>query len=150
MAFLNLQQLEKAHGRFSQKHRAEVEQVAEEAGQFGVRYVLTNPTFKPRTGNLQKKTESKVIRRGKKAVVVSLRNRAPYAAAIDRGAKPHVIRARRRKALRFFKGGSVVFRRHVNHPGNRPFKFLYRATTAAGRVFEQEMAHRMVDLAKQF
>ncbi len=150
MAFLNLAQLEKAHSRFVTKHRATVEEVAEDAGKFGVDYVWKHPTFTPRTGELQRKTDFKVINRGGKRLIVSLRNKAGHAAAIDRGAKPHKITARRRKTLAFRSGGQMVFRRSVNHPGNRPFKFLYRATTAAGRVFEQEMAHRMVDLARKF
>lgn len=46
-----------------------------------------------------------------------------------RGTEPHVIvpRRRRRKALRFTSGGSVVFARRVQHPGSRANPFLTRA-----------------------
>lgn len=40
------------------------------------------------------------------------------------GARPHVIRARRAKALRFRWHGKIVFFARVNHPGNRPNRFL--------------------------
>lgn len=48
------------------------------------------------------------------------------------GTAPHVIRARRRKALRFVTaGGQVVFAQKVNHPGTRGTHFLTRALDAA-------------------
>lgn len=43
------------------------------------------------------------------------------------GAPPHVIRPRRRKALRYIQNGRVVFARRVHHPGNKPNPFLTRA-----------------------
>lgn len=44
-------------------------------------------------------------------------NRAKYAAAVHDGTGPHIIRARRKRALRFTVGGKVVFARSVRHPG---------------------------------
>jgi hypothetical protein len=43
------------------------------------------------------------------------------------GTRPHLIRPRRAKALRFEVDGSVVFSRLVRHPGTRPNPFLQRA-----------------------
>lgn len=40
------------------------------------------------------------------------------------GAGPHVIRARNARALRFRWHGRIVFFAKVNHPGNRPNRFL--------------------------
>lgn len=41
------------------------------------------------------------------------------------GTKPHVIRPKNAKALRFTnKRGDVVFARAVNHPGTRPNRYL--------------------------
>ena len=48
------------------------------------------------------------------------------AATLDSGARPHVIRPRRAKALRFVMDGRVVFARVVNHPGNPPFRWFSR------------------------
>lgn len=51
--------------------------------------------------------------------------RAPViqAATTDKGARPHIIRARRAKVLRFYwpngpAGAGTYHFRHVNHPGN--------------------------------
>ncbi|WP_326597126.1 hypothetical protein [Streptomyces sp. NBC_01803] len=43
------------------------------------------------------------------------------------GTRPHVIRPRRRQALRFEVGGRTVFAAYVRHPGTRPNPFLTRA-----------------------
>jgi hypothetical protein len=43
------------------------------------------------------------------------------------GTRPHLIRPRNRKALRFEVGGSVVFAKLVRHPGTRANDFLGRA-----------------------
>jgi hypothetical protein len=43
------------------------------------------------------------------------------------GTRPHIIRPRRAKALRFEAGGRVVFTKLVRHPGTRANNFLRRA-----------------------
>lgn len=43
------------------------------------------------------------------------------------GTRAHLIRPRRRKALRFEVGGRVVFARLVRHPGTRANDFMFRA-----------------------
>lgn len=43
------------------------------------------------------------------------------------GTRPHLIRPRRARALRFEVGGRVVFSKLVRHPGTRPNNFLAEA-----------------------
>jgi hypothetical protein len=43
------------------------------------------------------------------------------------GTRPHIIRARRAKALRFEVDGQIVFAKYVRHPGTRPNNFLGQA-----------------------
>lgn len=50
-----------------------------------------------------------------------------YAAAVNDGSRPHVIRPRRAQVLRFRVGGQVVFAKVVNHPGTRGTHFLDKA-----------------------
>lgn len=50
-----------------------------------------------------------------------------YAAAVNDGSRPHKIRARRAKVLRFQVGGQVVFAKVVNHPGTKGVHFLDKA-----------------------
>lgn len=43
------------------------------------------------------------------------------------GTRPHIIRPRRAKALRFEVDGRIVYAQVVRHPGTRPNDFLGRA-----------------------
>jgi len=46
-----------------------------------------------------------------------------YAAAVHDGSRPHKIKARKKKALKFQMGGRTVYAKEVRHPGaqGRPF-----------------------------
>lgn len=46
---------------------------------------------------------------------------------VVRGTRPHIIRPRNRKALRFQASGRVVFATIVHHPGNKANNFLLEA-----------------------
>lgn len=50
-----------------------------------------------------------------------------YAAAVNDGTRPHIIRPRNAQALRFRIGGRVVYAKVVHHPGTRANPFLDRA-----------------------
>jgi hypothetical protein len=52
---------------------------------------------------------------------------SPYAGFVIGGTSPHIIRARRAKALRFQQGGQTRFARQVHHPGTRANPFPERA-----------------------
>lgn len=130
----------------AETQRAEREAL-EFAGRFAVDHVQRYPEFRPRTGALQRATKFKVVR-GK---TLRIYNDKKYAAAIDRGARPHIIRPRRSSVLRFRgRDGRIVFARRVNHPGNRPYRFLYRATNAAFRVFQRNLEQRLTAIASRF
>lgn len=49
-----------------------------------------------------------------------------YAEFVSAGTRPHVIRPRNARALRFNVGGVTVFATRVNHPGTRPNDFWTR------------------------
>jgi hypothetical protein len=50
-----------------------------------------------------------------------------YAQFVHDGTRPHVIRAKNKKALKFKIGQKVLYRQVVNHPGTKPRPFLTRA-----------------------
>lgn len=81
-----------------------------------------------RTGNLGRRIKEGEIRTVRPRVVSgSVGDDAHYAAPVHEGARPHVIRPKRAKALRFEIGGRVVFARLVRHPGMRGRPFLRNA-----------------------
>ncbi len=52
------------------------------------------------------------------------------------GTKPHEIRPRRRKVLRWPAGDEFVFARKVRHPGYEGDAYLVRAADDAVRAFD--------------
>jgi hypothetical protein len=81
-----------------------------------------------RTGNLGRSIgEGQVRVTGPRTVSGSVHATARYAAPVHEGSRPHVIRPRRAKALRFEIGGRTVFAKMVRHPGSRSRPFLRNA-----------------------
>lgn len=77
-----------------------------------------------RTGRLAKGIREKVRVRGH-TVVGILDSEAPYTMFVENDTRPHVIRPRRARALRFLVGNRVVFARRVRHPGTKG-KHMFR------------------------
>lgn len=50
-----------------------------------------------------------------------------YAEYVHDGTRPHIIRAKKGKALKFKVAGKVLYRPLVHHPGTKPKPFLRRA-----------------------
>ncbi len=61
---------------------------------------------------------------------------APHAVFVHWGTKPHEIRPRRRKVLRWPAGDAFVFARKVRHPGYEGDAYLVRAADEAVRAFD--------------
>jgi hypothetical protein len=105
----------------------------EKAGPEAKRHVRDKPGFTHRSGDTLHATKHRVVRlkRGGKLIISNSDRKAKW---LNDGTRPHVIRPRRAKALRFFwrKIDRVVYFRQVNHPGTRPYRFLYLAASHAG------------------
>jgi hypothetical protein len=151
LRLVNLPEVRSGHDWFLQKNERLLDDVARRGGDVALGHVQHHADFKRRTGQLQDTTDYRVVKL-KSGRILRITNPKKYAPSIDTGARPHIIRPRNAKVLRFFskKAGRVVFARFVRHPGNRPYKFLYNATDAAYRVMGQELRHGMTDLAKRF
>lgn len=147
---VNLDEVKRGHDRFVAENATMLAETHIRAGQHAVEFVRRYPGFKPRTGKLQAATEWKTVRLSS-GRLLRITNPKAYASSIDSGARPHVIRPRRKKALRFRgANGGWVFARQVNHPGNRPYKTFYRATFSAYRSLGQDLERGMRRLASRF
>lgn len=66
-----------------------------------------------------------------------------YAKPVHDGSKPHVILPTRKKFLRFKINGKWVYARKVNHPGNKPNKFVERTvnktSSPVNKLFEKAL-----------
>jgi hypothetical protein len=87
--------------------------------------------FRTRTGNLVKAITAEVTMDGTDGVMgrdYIDPDRAFYGKWVHDGTKPHIIRARNKKVLRWATGrGKWRFARWVRHPGTKPDQFLYEA-----------------------
>ena len=91
-----------------------------------------------KTGNLQRN----IVPGPVSAEHAVIEARAPYAAAVELGAKPHIIKPKNAKVLAWggerrlsgkLKSGSkpTHFAKLVHHPGNKPFPYLVPGAKAA-------------------
>lgn len=81
------------------------------------------------TGNLRASHTMDVRRLKKGEVRGRVSTRVKYAMSVHEGAAPHVIRPKKKKALKFKMGGRTVIVKKVNHPGNAGRPWLRRAMT---------------------
>lgn len=118
-------------GPIGKEARALSLQVARNAQLFAQMKLGKNPNDRPRTGKFERSFEVKVLGRSTEFQVL---NRVPYAAAIEEGARPHVIRARRVSNLRF-KDRTGQWRnvKMVRHPGNPAYRILQLGAITAMR-----------------
>lgn len=149
MGPIDLDDVRRKHSKTLGGFRRAVEQAASEASGDAVTYSREKHEYKNQTGALEKATFGRVIMLRRSARVV-LKNAKKYAQPIDMGARPHVIKPRRAKLLRFLSGGRFVFARSVNHPGNRAYQFLYKATRHGFRMFRKRLEAQLEAVARKF
>jgi hypothetical protein len=68
---------------------------------------------------------------------------APHALFVHWGTRPHLIRPKKRKALRWVAGGQFAFARVVRHPGFRGDPYLVRAAAEVPRLFAEAVERRL-------
>jgi len=78
------------------------------------------------------------------ATGISLKWGTSYADYVDKGAPPHIIKPRSAKALHFISGGSEVFTKKVNHPGQPPQNFTTIVGQAALQILKEEITKALL------
>ncbi|MEY2656190.1 MAG: hypothetical protein RLZZ524_3218 [Pseudomonadota bacterium] len=86
-----------------------------------------------KTGALRQSLYNRAIPKGRE--VGHDPARAPHALFVNFGTRPHVIRPKDKKALRWVAGNGFVFAKKVNHPGYRGDAYIVQAATEAVREF---------------
>ena len=72
---------------------------------------------------------------------------ADYAIFVELGTRPHEIRPRRARALRFEIGGRIIFATRVLHPGIRPRFFAREAAEELSNRLGQVISGAWEDVA---
>lgn len=148
--------LERLEQKADMRVRMALQQVAGEVAT----EAKTNHEYKDRTGKLTASVRAETVRgtfgTGLSVDMLAGGRGGPgtvtYASHIEFGTKPHVIRARKKKALAFFfgtskvlgGGGTEVVVRSVKHPGTRAYKFMQNALVA-----KTARAEKLLDVAME-
>lgn len=92
------------------------------------------------TGRLRASIEGRLNRTWTLRPQFTVGSNVEYAQMVHDGTRPHIIRPRNARSLRFVVGGQVVYARVVHHPGTRARPFLDRALreVTAGRGYRIE------------
>lgn len=93
------------------------------------------------TGEMRNRTTVTVSPRFGGWVIEAIAD-TPYARFVAGGTRPHVIRPRSKRALRFNVGSQVVFARSVNHPGTQPNPWWSQAFENARRTLRSSWGRR--------
>jgi hypothetical protein len=72
--------------------------------------------------------------------------RAPHAVFVHWGTRPHIIRPKNKKALRWPAGGAFAFAKKVRHPGTKADPWMVRAAALAPAVFRARVEALVKDL----
>ncbi len=113
-------------------------------------------TLQQRSGNLARSTTSEVIEEGSSVTgivgIPSASTARAYAKILHEGGttRAHVIEAKNARTLAFSVGGTMIFRRRVNHPGsNIPARpYLTSALEEQAAQIKAHLAEAMVEATK--
>ena len=122
---LDVEKLKRQHAQYIQKLNDVIEQTMKEAGEQVKQEVADTSAFQ---GTVLRKTV-KVSRLTKYSFQTSMDSKV--AVYMNDGTRPHEIRARRVKFLRFQHFGITVFRKRVYHPGTQATHFFDEANQSA-------------------
>lgn len=143
MFTFDLEALKAAHERFIKEQREEVQSALKEMGDLVLINVANDKSFNG--------SKLKASTTWRQTSTFKIKTSAPlkHASFINDGTSPHVIKPRRRKALRFVADGAVHFAKRVNHPGTQPTHYFDRANQKAFDEATTHLNERLEDLAKK-
>ena len=114
--FSDLQELIASLSLLMELGQRVIRKVSDECYQHVLDFVPT------RTGKLR--GSIRIERHGDEYHVVAGSRLAYYAPFVEFGTRPHIIRPRRARVLRFEVRGKLIYARIVHHPGSRPIRFM--------------------------
>ena len=147
----NLSQLHRKHAQLLEAHDRMCTNALTIGGTEAIHRVKLHKFKAPSpSGGVRDKTEFRIVRtaRGK---LIKIRNTAKHAMPLDKGARAHIIKAKPGGMLAFMgRSGEMVFRHQVNHPGNKPTRFLKLAANHGFVETGHELNREIRSIARRF
>jgi hypothetical protein len=81
-----------------------------------------------RFGNKHLVNSGRLFYKTKNGISVGFGKGLPYAAGLELGSLPHKIEPDEAEKLAFVWRGQFTTWSYVNHPGNKPYRFVYKGT----------------------
>ena len=129
------QKLEQIGDRLAKRALAETaEEIEENVGEWAGRH--TRPGG---TGALFRSIVARPLGDGSQWEIGHDLQAAPHALFVHWGTKPHKIKPKNKKMLRFPVGGKFAFAREVNHPGYKGDPWLAEQAAEAPNIFERRV-----------
>ncbi len=149
MAFESLDELRAALGRVHDNLERNVGMAIGMAGTEAERRAKSTNLFRDRTGALRNsiKLDGPTGTLSAGDITATLSAGAAHAEYVEKGTRPHEIRPRFRKALRWPTEGGFGFARLVRHPGTAPRPFLQTAAEEASKLLEEKFLPQAVELS---
>ena len=119
------------------------------AGEQAAAYARENHDYQDRTGTLTNSIASSgpLGSFANDDLHTILSAGASYARYVEKGTRPHEIKARRRKALRWPVAGGFAFAKSVKHPGTKGTFFLQKAIEHVEPVLAEKLVPQAVELS---
>lgn len=95
--------------------------------------------YQDRTGRLRAGITAYFASSNGRSVTWEILSPMPYSVYVENPTRPHTIRARNARALRFEVGGRTVFAKQVSHPGTRGYPFMGPGYQQAERTLWREL-----------
>lgn len=130
-----LRKLEQIGDRLAKRALAETaEEIEENVGEWAGRH--TKPGG---TGALFRSIVARPVGDGSMWEIGHDLQAAPHALFVHWGTRPHKIKPKNKKMLRFPVGGKFAFAREVNHPGYKGDPWLADQAAEAPKIFERRV-----------
>lgn len=117
-----------------------VDRATEHAAVEGAEFARRVGQYQDRTGRLRSGIVAHFLSSSGRSVTWEILSPAPYSQYVENPTRPHEIRARNARALAFRgRGGQMVYRQSVQHPGTRGYPFMGPGYQQAERTLIREL-----------
>jgi hypothetical protein len=126
-------------GRSLDTIEKQIDRAVEHAAIEGAEEARRVGRYQDRTGRLRSGIVAHFVSSSGRSVTWEILSPAPYSVYVENPTRPHIIRARNARALRFEAGGQTLFRKQVQHPGTPGFPFMGPGYQQAERTLWREL-----------
>lgn len=147
-AQIDTRQLNRAFNAFPQQLRSNLSLGLKIHSRYVQEEARRKHRFTSRSGATELSIENRVNERDLTSRIGINKSVSPHGGFVHDGTKPHVIRRKNKKVLRYVKNGKFHFAKKVNHPGTRPDPFIENSAEKLKPAFNSRINQAVEKAAK--